>query len=211
MRRIIVFILLSVLFNTKAVCPYEEPEIEPIPPAIASEAPLVQPVYNASPAVVETVVGTVVEAEEPVEEETLTEEDIANITALAKMAAGEYSLCDTPEHKMQCAAVVECAMWRVLAGEAQGFRSNPVAVVTQPFQFHGYNESNYVSNELWLFVSEVYAKARQVMGGADAMEAGCVLPTTYLWFYGTGKVNIFRDAYEGGNTWDWSWGNPYQE
>jgi len=138
-----------------------------------------------------------------------SDEDIQSITALAKMAVGEYGLCETPEQKLQCAAVIECAMWRVMAGESRGFCNTPLAVVSQPYQFHGYDPSNYVSDELFSFVSEVYAKAYRVLQGEDAQEVGCVLPPSYLWFYGTGTVNVFRDAYEGGNVWDWSWGNPY--
>lgn len=138
-----------------------------------------------------------------------SEYDLQSISALAHVALGEYSLIDTPEHKMQCAAVMECVMWRVMAGSAKGFNSTVEGVCSQPYQFHGYKPYDAVSDELLAFAADVYARTNKVLNGADPQEVGCVLPTDYLWFYGTGRVNVFRNAYEGGTTWDWSWPNPY--
>ena len=146
------------------------------------------------------------EVEEIVE---LTEYDMQSISALAHVALGEYNLIDTPEHKLQCAAVMECVMWRVMAGSPKGFNSTVEGVCSQPYQFHGYKPYDVVSEELLAFAADVYARANKVLNGADPQEVGCVLPTDYLWFYGTGRVNVFRNAYEGGAVWDWSWPNPY--
>ena len=209
MRKLIVFIIASLLFSGKAVAPCDIPVQYKIMPPVQEiiETPIERPVETI--AVIERS-DVLIETEDDCLDR-LNEADRENITVLAKMAAGEYFLIDTPEHKMQCEAVIECAMWRVMAGESRGFCATITGVVTQPWQFHGYNPENYVSEELWLFTAEVYSKAYRVMEGEDAREIGCVLPTSYLWFYGTGEVNVFRDAYEGGNVWDWSWDNPYME
>lgn len=207
MKKLIVFIIASLLFSGKAVAPCDIPVRYQIMPPVQE--------IVATPIECHVETNAVTERKnvqlESENDYILSEDDKLNITALAQMAYGEYRLCDTPEHKMQCAAVIECAMWRVMAGEARGFANSPVGVVTQPWQFHGYDPGNSVSEELWLFTAEVYAKANRVLEGEDAQEVGCVLPTSYLWFYGTGEVNVFRDAYEGGNVWDWSWGNPYED
>lgn len=41
-------------------------------------------------------------------------------------------------------------------------------------------------------------------------DTGRVLPSDYLWFSGDGKHNYFRNAYKGGETWDWSLPSPYE-
>lgn len=42
------------------------------------------------------------------------------------------------------------------------------------------------------------------------VEVGRVLPADYLWFSGDGKRNHFRNAYRGGDRWDWSLPSPYE-
>ena len=39
---------------------------------------------------------------------------------------------------------------------------------------------------------------------------GRVLPGEYLWFQGDGKHNWFRNAYKGGDIWDYSATSPYE-
>ncbi len=41
-------------------------------------------------------------------------------------------------------------------------------------------------------------------------DVGRVLPSDYLWFTGDGKRNHFRNAYRGGQIWDWSLPTPYE-
>ena len=48
---------------------------------------------------------------------------------------------------------------------------------------------------------------RKKMGETNT---GRVLPSDYLWFSGDGKHNYFRNAYKGGETWDWSLPSPYE-
>lgn len=42
------------------------------------------------------------------------------------------------------------------------------------------------------------------------VEVGRVLPADYLWFSGDGERNHFRNAYRGGDRWDWSLPSPYE-
>ena len=152
--------------------------------------------------------------EEPIENpvpNSLTEQDRKNILALARTAAGEYFLIDTPKHKMYCAAVMWCACWRSLRGAAGGFNSTVEGVCSQPYQFLGYMPNAAVSEELLLFAEDVYTRFLQAKDGKDLIEIGCVLPQDYLWFVGNGKINIFRNKYIGGNIWDWTLPNPYEK
>lgn len=151
----------------------------------------------------------VVEAALPAIE--LTEEDHAEILALAQMANGEYNLIDTPEYKMYCAAVMWCAYWRSQEGPSKGFNSTIHGVCSQPYQFLGYNPYKAVSEDLMLFAEDVFTRCKQYEIIGNYEEVGCVLPKEYLWFRGTGYINIFRDAYQGGGEWDWSLPNPYEE
>ena len=45
---------------------------------------------------------------------------------------------------------------------------------------------------------------------AGETDVGRVLPSDYMWFTGDGEHNYFRNAYEGGKTWDWSLQSPYK-
>ena len=46
---------------------------------------------------------------------------------------------------------------------------------------------------------------------AGEKNVGRILPPEYMWFYGDGWHNHFRDSYRGGNRWDWSLDNPYED
>ena len=55
-----------------------------------------------------------------------------------------------------------------------------------------------------------YQKAAERTSGNRQVEVGRVLPADYLWFSGDGKRNHFRNAYRGGDRWDWSLPSPYE-
>lgn len=55
-----------------------------------------------------------------------------------------------------------------------------------------------------------YPENLQVCGKDGETDTGRVLPSDYLWFSGDGKHNYFRNAYKGGETWDWSLPSPYE-
>ena len=141
-------------------------------------------------------------AEEVQDSNPYTDDDIL---ALAQMAKGEYFLCDTPEQKQQCAAVMWVACWRSME-TGMTIRET----VSAPQQFHGYSSKNAPSEGLMEMSEDVLIRFHAILKGADPQTVGCVIPQSYKWFYGNGRINIFRNAYIGGQTWDWSWGNPYE-
>ena len=131
--------------------------------------------------------------------------------ALAQTAMGEYFLCDTPEQKMQCAAVMWCCCWRSLQGTQAGFADTIVGVCRQPYQFHGYMYDKIPPQELMDMAEDVLIRFYRYLDGESLEDVGCVLPPDYLWFIGNGSVNIFRNSYQGGTVWDWHLDNPYKE
>lgn len=130
----------------------------------------------------------------------------ADKLALARMAWGEARGCSTTEQ----AAVVWCALNRFDSGDPYYADCMTVYdIVTQPGQFCGYDPENPVDPDILALVEDVLARwmAEKVCVG----DVGRVLPVEYLYFTGNGRVNTFRDQYQGGNTWDWSLDSPYGE
>ena len=130
----------------------------------------------------------------------------ADKDALARMVWGEARGCSTTEQ----AAVVWCALNRFDSGDP--YYANCMTIydiVTQPAQFAGYDPENPVEPDILALVDDVLVRwmAEKVCVG----DVGRVLPAEYLYFTGDGRVNTFRDQYQGGNTWDWSLGSPYEE
>lgn len=113
---------------------------------------------------------------------------------LAKMVYGE----GRNQPPMQMAAIVWCALNRVDAGYG-----DIISVVTAPGQFVGYSASNPVEEHILEIVNDVLTRWEN--GGE-----GRTLPSDYLWFTGTGTENVFRNAYSGGDAWDWSLPDPYE-
>lgn len=101
------------------------------------------------------------------------------------------------------AACVWCALNRVDHGYG-----DIITVVTTPKQFVGYNEENPVDDGLITLCIDVLTRWYAEREGQ--VEVGRVLPADYLWFSGDGKRNHFRNAYRGGDRWDWSLPSPYE-
>nr|DAX53877.1 MAG TPA: hypothetical protein [Caudoviricetes sp.] len=101
------------------------------------------------------------------------------------------------------AACVWCALNRVDHGYG-----DIITVVTTPKQFVGYNEKNPVDDGLITLCIDVLARWYAEREGQ--VEVGRVLPADYLWFSGDGERNHFRNAYRGGDRWDWSLPSPYE-
>lgn len=103
--------------------------------------------------------------------------------------------------KMRQSAVIWCILNRVDAG--YGSISQ---VCKAPNQFAWY--SNTIPREDHLVLAhDVYTRwLREHNGETDV---GRTLPREYMWFSGNGYINTFRDAYRGGNYWNWSLPNPY--
>ena len=119
-------------------------------------------------------------------------------TYLAKTIYGEARGLGKTEQ----AAVVWCVLNR-----ADAWGMDIIEVITAPGQFTGYRESNPVWPELYDLAQDVLTRWRRESNGET--DVGRVLPQGYMWFSGNGVTNIFRDAYRGGNAWDWSLESPY--
>ncbi len=101
------------------------------------------------------------------------------------------------------AACVWCVLNRVDYGYG-----NIVMVVTAPYQFAGYDIDNPIDDEIKALCEDVLT--RWYAEKAGETDVGRVLPSDYMWFTGDGERNYFRNAYEGGQTWDWSLQSPYE-
>lgn len=131
--------------------------------------------------------------------------DQADAEILAKLVWGEAR---GVKSKAEQAAVIWCALNRV---DAEGYACGRSVeyVVTFPNQFTGYRASNPVTPELYELAVDVLTRWQREKAGES--NVGRVLPFEYQWFAGDGKRNHFRDAYRGGNRWDWSLPDPYLE
>lgn len=147
--------------------------------------------------VVEVVEVVTPEPEPEVAPQPWTDEEVI---VLAKMLWGEARGVSSDAEKAAC---VWCALNRVDHGYG-----DIIAVVTTPKQFVGYNEGNPVDDGLITLCIDVLTRWYAEREGQ--VEVGRVLPADYLWFSGDGERNHFRNAYRGGDRWDWSLQSPYE-
>lgn len=126
---------------------------------------------------------------------------------IAKTVYGEARGCS----KVEQAAVIWCILNRVDSGYSK--TGNPstdiIRVVTQPYQFVGYRAGNPVTDDIYNLTIDVLTRWVREKNGET--EVGRVLPKEYLYFHGDGVRNHFRNAYRGGNRWDWRLENPYDD
>ena len=127
------------------------------------------------------------EAPEPSEapvyyEMYFTEEDVA---AVAKMLWGEARGC-TRDNQIKCAWVV------VNRVDDERFPNTIQGVLEQPSQFHGYDLSYPVTDELYNAAFDVLTRWSYEKQGIPVRRE---LPSSFLWFTGNGQENIFREAY----------------
>ena len=124
-----------------------------------------------------------VQTETPVYYEMyFTEEDVA---AMAKMLWGEARGC-TRDNQIKCAWVV---LNRV---DDERFPDTIQGVLSQPHQFHGYDPSYPVTDELYNVAFDVLTRWSYEKQGIPVRRE---LPESFLWFTGNGVENIFREVY----------------
>lgn len=143
--------------------------------------------------------------ESPGEESCMAKVELnaAEVELIAKTVWGEARGVD----KLQQSAVVWCILNRVDSGH---WGDTIEDVVTAKNQFYGYSRKHPVDEEIKTLVEDVMTRwHREKMGCADV---GRTLPQAYLYFSadGTGLGNVFRTDWKGGETWDWSCPNPYE-
>ena len=123
-----------------------------------------------------------------------------DVEIIAKTIWGEARGCDATQQ----AAVVWCILNRV---DSDLFPNSIREVVTQPYQFSGYNATNPVDPEIIFLVQDVLA--RWSIEQSCVAGVGRVLPASYLFFSGNGSENRFREQYNSTVFWDWSIPSPY--
>ena len=135
---------------------------------------------------------------EPTPSAPLWTEDEA--TALAQMVWGEARGVKSTTEQAACVWCVlnRCDKWNMTILE----------VVTAPHQFAGYDPSYPVDDELLGLCEDVLTRYFSEKDGEA--DVGRVLPPDYLFFSVDGERNHFRNAYKGGQIWDWTLPSPYE-
>ena len=152
------------------------------------------------------------EEKEQEEKEKESKIDIPNIEKkykneipyIARTVWGEARGCSETEQ----AAVIWCILNRV-DSSIRYMPDNIIDVVTQKHQFLGYVKTFPVTEKIRELVIDVLTRWEMEKAGVE--NVGRVLPPEYMWFHGDGRHNHFRDAYRGGNRWDWSLDSPYED
>ncbi|MBQ6053016.1 MAG: cell wall hydrolase [Clostridia bacterium] len=152
--------------------------------------PAVSPVVEAS------------EIAEPVEEPTPWAPDPDEVNALARTLYGE---CRGVKSQMEQAAVAWCVLNRV---DSRYYPNTVMEVITQPRQFHGYDEDYPVLPALKAIAEDVLAKWHLEKEGEE--DVGRVLPKSYIYFVGDGVHNYFTEEFLSKDYWDFSLPNPYE-
>ena len=140
-----------------------------------------------APATVETAEAPVEPEPEPSEapiyyEMYFTEEDVAEV---AKMLWGEARGC-TRDNQIKCAWVV-CN--RV---DDERFPDTIQGVLSQPSQFHGYDPTYPVTDELYSVAFDVLTRWSYEKQGVPVRRE---LSGSFLYFTGNGVENIFREVW----------------
>ena len=109
----------------------------------------------------------------------------ADVVAVAKMLYGESRGCSVSNQQK----AVWCALNRV---DDERYPDSIIAVLSQSGQFHGYSPNHPVWDELTAVAEDVLTRwSLEKQGVAVNRE----LPKSFLYFTGTGRENIFREAY----------------
>ena len=127
------------------------------------------------------------EASEPSEtpvyyEMYFTEDDVAEV---AKMLWGEARGC-TQDNQIKCVWVV------VNRVDDDRFPDTIQGVLEQPSQFHGYDPTFPVTDELYDVAFDVLTRWSYEKQGIPVRRE---LASSFLWFTGNGRENIFREVY----------------
>ena len=167
---IILLALLLCIVYARATWEYEVPP-SPAPTVPAEET--VEPEQLEAPE----------QTESPVYYEMyFTEDDVAEV---AKMLWGEARGC-TRDNQIKCAWVI------VNRVDDDRFPSTIQGVLEQPHQFHGYDPSYPVTDELYSVAFDVLTRWSYEKQGIPVRRE---LPSSFLWFTGNGQENIFREVY----------------
>ncbi len=128
-----------------------------------------------------------------------------DVTMLAKVA-----YCEARGIKSK--TEIACVMWTILNRFDSGkYGSSIAGIITAPNQFAYYRSARTVSDygyDLKELARDVLSRWNREKNGET--EVGRVLPASYCWYTGDGRNNHFRNAYRGGNRWNYSLQSPYE-
>ena len=134
----------------------------------------------------------------------------------------EFTLCFTEDDVIMVAKImeVECphvpsqtrqaaVAWTICNRADAGMMgcTTIAEVCTYPNQFAYYPDTPV--RESMLELSEDVL-TRWSMERSGLTDVGRVIPPDVMWFTGDGRENYFRNAYRGGEIWDWSLPSPYE-
>ena len=142
--------------------------------------------------------------------------DMLDVIAAAAVCAAEiedkdvdllarliYSEARGVKNRMEQAAVAWCVLNRV---DSPWYPDTISAVVTQRYQFANVSGVPVEDDLRELAMNVLF---RWNMEKAGFSNVGRVLPKDYLYFWGNGKNNFFRQRHNAHVYWDWSNENPY--
>lgn len=174
--------------------------------AIVPEAPVARPLTGPRVVIPEAPLSMPEPTPEPC---PITEDELAVLTKVMYRECGALSWRGTQfgvSYKARQAAVAWCAFNRL---DDPNYPDTLTAVLTYPYAF-AYIADTPVPEDLFELARDVAERWWAEKQGAE--DVGRTLPSNYFFFYGDGKENHFRDAYQAPyNTWDWSLPDPYME
>lgn len=118
---------------------------------------------------------------------------------MAQTVYGEAKDCDDYQKSMVC----WCILNRYDCGLFTG--DTIEEIITAENQFHGYKSSHPIRDDCYNIAVDVLK--RWAIEKHDGYVYGRTLPEQYVYFYGDGVINHFRDR--NGNHYDCSMPNPY--
>lgn len=106
-------------------------------------------------------------------------------------------------NRMHRAAIVWCVLNRV---DAPGYGDTIYETITAPNQFALWEGTPIIDEHVWVARDVV---TRWIMEKHGYINVGRVLPASYKFYAGDGKVNWFREEYNSTTYWNWAWGDIY--
>lgn len=128
---------------------------------------------------------------------TVTKEELS---VLARIVYQEARGIPQKSHQ---AAVIWCILNRVDSGY---WGDDIISVATYPHAF-AWVPNTLIYDEFLDLAEDVVTRWNWEKQGLK--DVGRVLPSTYLYFTGDGKLNYFTEEWRGTEYWDWSLPNPY--
>lgn len=126
----------------------------------------------------------------------------SDVEYIAKTIYGEALIVKSDTRR---AAVAWCILNRV---DSKGYPDTIEDVVTEPYQFSGYDPDHPVIPELRSLAIDVLQRWNAEKNGEDA--SGRVLPKLYTFFVGDFRENYFSTNWQGTDYYDWSLPSPYE-